>query len=203
MTKTFRRRGMGVGPQGGIRPAFGGATWGQTVSPIAPQPIQVSPSTTVTQTNPGYRSWRGQNGQNQNQNLQWGQGQQNGWSGGQSSAQASQATMQAFYAALSQAVSSGVVSTTQAAQLESQAAGQNDQAVQQLILQINNMLITTPSAALATATGATAAAATTSAASTSWWSGSTTLFGTTVSNPVIAIGAGLIAVVGYALFRKK
>ena len=111
--------------------------------------------------------------------------------------------MQAFYAALSQAVSSGVVSTTQAAQLESQAAGQNDQAVQQLILQINNMLITTPSAALATATGATAAAATTSAASTSWWSGSTTLFGTTVSNPVIAIGAGLIAVVGYALFRKK
>ena len=72
MTKTFRRRGLGVGPQGGIRPAFGGATWGQTVSPIAPQPIQVSPSTTATQTNPGYRSWRGQNGQNQNQNLQWG-----------------------------------------------------------------------------------------------------------------------------------
>ena len=110
--------------------------------------------------------------------------------------------MQAFYAALSQAVSAGVVSTTMAAQLEAQASGQNDQAVQQLILQINNLLITTPSAALATAADTTAAAAPTTT-STSWWSGSTVLFGSTFQNSTIVIGAALIAVLGYALMRKK
>ena len=39
--------------------------------------------------------------------------------------------------------------------------------------------------------------------STSWWSGSTSLFGTTVSNSTLAIGAGLAAVALWAAFKKK
>ena len=111
--------------------------------------------------------------------------------------------MAAFNAALALAVSYGVISSQGASQLQAQASGASDATVQGLTAQINSLLASTPSAAL-TAAGATAAApATTAAASTSWWSGSTSLFGSTVSNSTLAIGAGLAAVALWAAFKKK
>jgi hypothetical protein len=110
--------------------------------------------------------------------------------------------MAAFNAALASAVSYGVISTTGAAQLQSQTSGATDATVQALTTQINQLMATTPSSAL-TAAGAVATPATAVATSTSWWDGTTTIFGATVGNPMLVIGAGLAAVGLWAAFKKK
>jgi hypothetical protein len=105
----------------------------------------------------------------------------------------------AFTEALQNASAAGVITPGQAGQYESAANTATDAQIQQLTIQLNELIANTPSAAAATAAQSTTAAA----PSASWWSGSTTVFGTTVSNSTLAIGAGLAAILGCAALRKK
>lgn len=108
-----------------------------------------------------------------------------------------QADLNAFSAALSNAVALGVITSAQAAQYQSAASTSTDAQLNSLTNQIVALAATSTPATVATAS--TAAATTT----TSWWSGTTTLFGSAVSNSTLTIGAGLLAVLGYAFFKKK
>ena len=212
--KTSFRRGLGAASflptgWGGQPPIFRGG--GNTVAPPSSATSTNTATGATSTTSSGFpgRNGRGRQpsatsqgyvGGTPSGSTRWSQS-----SGGQYGTQtASQSTMAAFNAALSQAVSYGVISTTGAASLQAQANGASDATVQALTAQINQLLATTPSAAL-TAAGASTSTATptTATASTSWWSGSTTLLGATVSNSTLAIGAGLAAVALWAAFKKK
>jgi hypothetical protein len=144
------------------------------------------------------RSWQVSSQSSQGGGWQGGSqgGQGGGWQSG--SGTPSQATQTAFSEALEQAAALGVITSGQAGQYESAANTATDAQLQQLTAQLNELVASTPSAA-ATIAPSTSVPATT----TSWWSGSTTLFGATISNPMLAIGAGLIAVIGYAALKKK
>lgn len=196
-------------------------------NPSSPQPVWQPQSSTSgassttstgssgTSTFPGRRGrpanfqgfQNGQNGQgNQWQNGQGSQWQQNGQSNQwqqsytQQSGAPTQADLTAFQQALANAAALGVISPTQASQIQAQANNATDAQIQNLTQQINVLVESTPSAAAA---ASTTASATTAATSTSWWDGSTTIFGATVSNPVLVLGAGIIGVLGYAFLRKK
>ena len=209
------RRGMGAaaltspanywGGRPGIsgRPIITGVYAVPPAGGAATAPAAVSPSGSTTTIGTTTRFWRPGSGQ-------YGQGQ--GYAGGQppstppwqqasGSAVASQSTMATFNAALAQAVAMGVITTQQASQYQAMASGQTDATVTGLTQQINQMVSATTSAAAGPQdTSAVASAATTS---TSWWDGSTTVFGSVVSNSTLAIGAGLAAVALWAAFKKK
>ncbi len=208
------RVGMGAAPMvrtgGAAGNRFG--TWGGNMPPIMPNPIQVSGTSSGTIT-PGpqggmvrIRPWqtKGSSGQSNSQSN-W-QGSSQGWQGGYNqqsqsggSGQPTQADLLAFTEALQQASAAGVITPGQAGSYQSAANTATDAQIQQLTIQLNELMADTPSAVASTAAQAVAAPATT----TSWWSGSTTLFGSTVSNSTLAIGAGVLAVLGYAALRKK
>lgn len=174
-------------------------------------------STTSGSKFPGRRG-RSQYGQSQSgQSSRW-QGNQsaygNGYGGGygsqdqgdqwqqsysQSSDAPTQTDLAAFQQALAQASALGVISSTQVSQIQAQANDATDSQIQSLTQQINS-LISSASISTGTTATTTAAAATTS---TSWWDGTTSIFGATVSNSTLAIGAGVVAVLGYAIFKKR
>jgi hypothetical protein len=121
-----------------------------------------------------------------------------------SSQTASAATMAAFNAALASAVSFGVITPQGAAALQAQAAGASDAIVRSLTAQISQQMASTPSAASVAAGGSAASsAAASSEAPASWWDASTTIFGKSISNPILVIGAGLAAVGIWAAAKKK
>jgi hypothetical protein len=205
--KTSFRRGLGAA-------SFRNPYWGGMPPALPLGGVATAPSSTntssATSTNTGTAngySGRGRRGwANANQGYAggspsnippWQQGSQS------SSQTASQSTMAAFNAALANAVAYGVISTQGAAQLQSQTSNATDATVQALTAQINQLLATTPSAALTAAGATTTPASTAVTPSTSWWSGSTTLFGSTISNSTLAIGASLAAVALWAAFKKK
>jgi hypothetical protein len=111
---------------------------------------------------------------------------------------ATAADQSAFQQALQNASNLGILSAAQITQIQAQALGMSDADLQSLTSSINS-LITSSQASATTATPATPAATST----TSWWNGTTTLFGSTWNNSTMAIGAGLLAVLGYAFLKKK
>jgi hypothetical protein len=118
-----------------------------------------------------------------------------------------QQSLEAFQQALATASALGVINSTQAGQIQSQANGATDSQVQSLTAQLITLINSTPSAGAAqtnaAALSATTGTAATTATTTSWWSGSTSLLGYTFANSSLAIGGGIAAIVGYFAFRKK
>jgi hypothetical protein len=198
-SRHFPRGLRAIGPQGGAlirQPGFGGRPPRAILG--ASQVSATSTSSPSAASNPQQwgTSWR-----NNPRNTQYGSsGNGQSYSSQNQGSTPTAADLAAFQQALENAAALGVISTTEAAQYNSAADTATDAQLQQLTAQINSLVASTPSAAAAAADATAAAPA---AASTSWLDGTTTLFGSTLNNSTLAIGAGLAAVLGYAWLSKK